>query len=70
MTKWEYKYAVGLLESTDTLGGVIKGTHLKSVSEADVQKLGDEGWELVGLTDVNLGGSTKNVLLVFKRPKE
>ena len=70
MTKWEYKYTVGLLETTDTLGGVIKGSHLKSVSEAEVQQLGEEGWELVGLTNVNLGGSTKNMLMVFKRPRE
>ena len=70
MTKWEYKTMVVLLETTDTLGGVIKGSHPKSACEADVQQLGEEGWELVGLTSVNLGGSTKNLLLVFKRPKE
>ena len=70
MTKWEYKTVIGLLETTDALGGVIKGSHLKSVCEAEVQKLGEEGWELVGLTAVNLAGSTKNLLLAFKRPLE
>ena len=70
MTKWEYKSAVGLLDSSDVLGGLIKGWHLKSKSEADVQKLGEEGWELVGLTDIGIFGATKNVLLVFKRRKE
>jgi len=69
MTQWEYKTVVCLLESTDTLGGVIKGSHLKSGSEADIQKAGEEGWELAGLTGVTLAGSTKNLLLVFKRPK-
>lgn len=70
MTRWEYKYAVGLLETTDALGGVIKGSHLKGVSEAEIEQLGEEGWELVGLTSVNLSGTTKNLLLAFKRPKE
>jgi len=65
MTKWEYKSVVGLLD-----GGLIKGWHLKSQSDEEVQKLGDAGWELVGLTDIGILGSTKNVLLVFKRPKE
>jgi hypothetical protein len=68
--KWEYRSVVGLLDSSDVLGGLLKGWHLKSESEADVQKLGEEGWELVGLTDIGILGSTKNVLLVFKRPKE
>jgi len=70
MTKWEYKSMVGRLDSSDVLGGLIKGWHLKSESEADVQKLGEEGWELVGLTDIGIFGATKNVLLVCKRPKE
>ena len=70
MIKWEYKSVVGLLDSSDVIGGLLKGWHLKSESEADVQKLGEEGWELVGLTDIGILGSTKNVLLVFKRPRE
>jgi hypothetical protein len=49
---------------------VIRGSHLKGVYEAEIQQLGEEGWELVGLTDVNLAGGTKNLLLTFKRPKE
>jgi len=32
--------------------------------------LGDEGWELVGLTSVNFKtGATDNIAMVFKRPK-
>ncbi|MEM6455980.1 MAG: DUF4177 domain-containing protein [Acidobacteriota bacterium] len=31
--------------------------------------LGDEGWELVGLTSVNFKtGATDNIAMVFKRP--
>lgn len=65
--KWEYKFAVGLLESTDTLGGVVKGSHLKAVSEDEIRKLGEEGWELVGMATINHAGSTKNLLLAFRR---
>ena len=69
MIKWEYKSVVGLLDSSDVLGGLIKGWHLKAKSNDEVQKLGEEGWELVGLTDIGVLGATKNLLLVFKRPK-
>jgi hypothetical protein len=55
---------------SDALGGLIKGWHLKAITDDEVQKLGEEGWELVGLTDIGLLGSTKNVLLVFKRPMQ
>jgi len=70
MTKWEYKTEVGLLGTTDTLGGTVKGSYLKSTTEDDIHRLGEEGWELVGLTGVSVGGSTKSVLLLFKRPME
>jgi hypothetical protein len=70
MTQWEYKTAVGLLGSTDTLGGSVKGSYLKAASEDDIHKLGEEGWELVAITGVSVGGSTRSVLMFFKRPKE
>ena len=70
MTKWEYKSVVGLLDSSDALGGLAKGWDLKTDSGEELQALGDAGWELVGLTDIGIFGSTKNVLMVFKRPKQ
>ena len=70
MTRWEYKSVVGLLDSSDALGGLVRGWHLKSESAEEAAELGEAGWELVGLTDIAILGNTKNVLLVFKRPKE
>jgi hypothetical protein len=61
--KWEYKVAA--LESED------------KDAEKDLNKLGEEGWELVGAPSIvtsprqgqgNPGTSTK-VKLIFKRPK-
>ncbi|MEM1202936.1 MAG: DUF4177 domain-containing protein [Acidobacteriota bacterium] len=34
-----------------------------------MNELGEEGWELVGLTSVNFkSGATDNIAMVFKRP--
>jgi hypothetical protein len=36
---------------------------------SQLNDLGEEGWELVGLTSVNFkSGATDNIALVFKRP--
>lgn len=70
MTRWEYKSIVGVLDSCEALGGLTKGWNLKTDSRAEIETLGDEGWELVGLTDVGIMGANKNVLLMFKRPRE
>jgi hypothetical protein len=35
----------------------------------DLNKLGEEGWELVSITSVNFKtGATDNIAMVFKRP--
>lgn len=37
---------------------------------SELDKLGVEGWELVGLTSVNFKtGATDNIAMVFKRPR-
>lgn len=70
MTRWEYKSITGILDSSEALGGLVKGWNLKPDSKAEIETLGDGGWELVGLTDVGIMGANKNVLLMFKRPRE
>ncbi|MCX5758932.1 MAG: DUF4177 domain-containing protein [Candidatus Hydrogenedentes bacterium] len=62
--KWEYKTAV--LPMAGFLGG--------KVPEADLghalAELGEEHWELVCALDTNQTyGATKNIVLLFKRPK-
>ncbi|MDP6850686.1 MAG: DUF4177 domain-containing protein [Planctomycetota bacterium] len=70
MTKWEYKSIVGLLNSSGALGGLLKGWNLKAETNDTVKDLGEEGWEMVSITSINVLGFTKNVLMIFKRPKE
>jgi Domain of unknown function (DUF4177) len=36
----------------------------------EVNRMGDEGWELVNCFDTNTGGSTRYIVAVFKRPKQ
>jgi hypothetical protein len=61
MNRWEYKIIN------------IRSEHYRldpnAVTELD--RLGSEGWELVGLTSVNFKtGATDNIAMVFKRPAE
>lgn len=59
MTKWEYKIIN------------IRSENYRLDPEATVQMnpLGEEGWELVGITSVNFkSGATDNIAMVFKRP--
>jgi hypothetical protein len=38
--------------------------------ESDLNALGDEGWELVGITSINYKtAATDHIGMVFKRPK-
>ena len=44
---------------------------LDPTREAELNRLGEEGWELVGITAVNFKtGATDHIGLVFKRPRE
>ncbi len=59
MTRWEYKIIN------------VRSENYRLDPDASVQlnELGDEGWELVGLTSVNFkSGATDNIAMVFKRP--
>jgi len=39
--------------------------------DVELNQLGEEGWELVGITAVNFKtGATDHIGMVFKRPKE
>ena len=44
---------------------------LDPLKESDLNLLGGEGWELVGITAINFKtGATDHIGMVFKRPRE
>ena len=60
MTRWEYKIIN------------IRSENYRLDPDASIQmnELGNDGWELVGLTSVNFkSGATDNIAMVFKRPR-
>jgi hypothetical protein len=59
MTKWEYKIINIRSENY----------RLDPNAAPVLTELGQDGWELVGLTSVNFKtGATDNIAMVFKRP--
>lgn len=59
MVRWEYKIINIRSEQY----------RLDPAASEQLDKLGEEGWELVGLTSVNFKtGATDNIAMVFKRP--
>lgn len=59
MTKWEY--TVINIRS--------ENYRLDPKCDTELNRLGADGWELVGLTAVNFkSGATDNIAMVFKRP--
>ena len=62
--KWEYKTAV--FPMAGFFGGKVPETDLGHA----LAELGEERWELVCALDTNqVYGATKNIVLLFKRPK-
>jgi hypothetical protein len=62
--KWEYR-TVMLEASRWFLGGKIDG----NLFNDHLNKLGEEGWELISTFDTNFtNGGTRDVVAVFKRP--
>ena len=60
MSKWEYKI----------INIRSEGYRLAPEAAPRLTGLGNEGWELVGLTSVNFKtGATDNIAMVFKRPQ-
>ena len=58
MTRWEYKIINIRSENY----------RLDPAKVPELNALGEEGWELVGLTSVNFKtGATDNIAMVFKR---
>ena len=44
---------------------------LDPMKESDLNRLGEDGWELVGITAINFKtGATDHIGMVFKRPRE
>jgi hypothetical protein len=44
---------------------------LDPMKESDLNHLGEDGWELVGITAINFKtGATDHIGMVFKRPRE
>lgn len=59
MIRWEYKIINIRSESY----------RLDPGASRELNRLGNDGWELVGLTSVNFkSGATDNIGMVFKRP--
>ncbi len=61
MTRWEYKIIN------------VRSEHYRLDPNAytELNRLGDDGWELVSVTSVNFKtGATDNIAMVFKRPAE
>ncbi|MCP4664336.1 MAG: DUF4177 domain-containing protein [bacterium] len=59
MTRWEYHVINVRSESY----------RLDPNCAARLNELGEEGWELIGVTSVNFkSGATDNIAMVFKRP--
>ncbi|MEM9555871.1 MAG: DUF4177 domain-containing protein [Acidobacteriota bacterium] len=59
MTRWEYKI----------INIRSEGYRLDPNAVGQLNRLGEEGWELVGLTSVNFkSGASDNIAMVFKRP--
>ena len=65
MDKWEYKTVK--LDTTTWIGsGNIEETQL----DDQMNRLGNEGWELVSALDTNAtGGISKYIVTIFKRKK-
>jgi hypothetical protein len=61
MQKWEYKTFAA---NRDNYKGFFKGVK-DDKFEADINKLGQEGWEFVGQ---GLNDGINNNFLIFKRP--
>ena len=60
-TLWEYKI----------LNIRSENYRLDPTYETQLNRLGDDGWELVGLTAINFKtGATDHIGMVFKRPRE
>ena len=61
MSKWEYKIINIRSENY----------RLDPDAAPKLTELGQQGWELVGLTSVNFKtGATDNIAMVFKRPTD
>ena len=60
MPKWEYRIINIRSENY----------RLDPAAAAELNRLGEEGWELVSITSVNFKtGATDNIAMVFKRPR-
>jgi len=78
MTKWEYKIINARSENYRLDPGARSGIWPPQGSGGGerttaqfLNELGEEGWELVGLTSVNFKtGATDNLAMIFKRPLE
>ncbi|HEX4955488.1 MAG TPA: DUF4177 domain-containing protein [Thermoanaerobaculia bacterium] len=75
MTRWEYKIINVRSENYRLDPGARSAVWPPPAQASDrtttqmLNELGQEGWELVGITSVNFKtGATDNVAFVFKRP--
>lgn len=65
MDMWQYKTMK--VETKDFMGGILKIEDF----DAELNALGERGWELVSCFTTNQGeGSSREAIAVFKRKKE
>jgi Domain of unknown function (DUF4177) len=68
MTNWEYKTVV--IDQKSSFWGSGSDFQDKNFIEDGLNKLGQEGWELVSSTpNADMQGRTTKILLIFKRVK-
>jgi hypothetical protein len=64
MEKWEYKTIK--FQTGGFLGGKLDTDEFESM----LNKMGEQGWELISCFDTSLGhGASRDVIAVFKRKK-
>ena len=67
MVKWEYKL---LVERKKDNNWVWDDTKKSQSSQSRLDEMGNQGWELVAITNFLYGGYTQTYELYFKRPIE
>ena len=63
--QWEYRTV-----KLSAMGGFLGGKFDETKLDDAMNRLGAEGWELAAALDTNQGyGATRDIVVLFKRPK-
>lgn len=69
MQRWEYKVIEPTTLKKSNMGRLFE-SWLPSEEEDHLNSLGDEGWELIGVTGYHRGYGGASVRAYLKRPKQ